>query len=368
MTAVDRAVRRVPPSADPFYAPLPTTAAPGTVLRVRDVTVATQVACLAYQVVYASTDTLGRATAMSGTVLVPEPRWPGHPPALVSFGVGVHGLARDAAPSHQLVAGTEAELPLIEAALARGWAVAVADGEGLGMPGPHTYGAGRAGGHAMLDIARAAVQATPGLHRATPVALWGYSEGGRCATWAAELAPTYAPELPLVALAAGGVPTDLYVVARAIDEGPFAGLNLAVLVGLARAHERPELLEILTERGLRAARRAADLDVIGLVLGCRRPLATLTVRADPWDDPAWRELLERERAGRGLPRVPVYLYHADQDGIVPPQLGRDLARSYRDRGADVTAVEVEAPDHLSGGHLGAAGALRWLAGYLPVPR
>ena len=35
--------------------------------------------------------------------------------------------------------------------------------------------------------------------------LWGYSEGGRNAAWAAELQPTYASELPLVAVAAGGV-------------------------------------------------------------------------------------------------------------------------------------------------------------------
>lgn len=359
--SASRAHGRPAPSVDPFYAALPTSARPGTVLRSRRVEVPTRMPSLAWQLVYASTDTLGRPTAMSGTILMPEPTWPGVVPALVSYGVGVHGLTQDAAPSYLMATGTESETPLMEAALRRGWAVAVTDGEGLGMPGPHTYGAGRPAGHAMLDIARAATTVTPGLSRATPVGVWGYSEGGRGAAWAAELAPTYAPDVRLVGVAAGGIPSDLYAVARAIDEGPFAGLNLAVLIGLTRAYERPDLLGILTDRGRRHARRAESLDVVGLVLGCRRPLATLTAREEPWDEPAWRALLERERAGQGAPDVPLYLYHADQDSIVPPRLMEDLARCYADRGVEVTAVAVEAPDHLSGGHLGAEGAVAWLA-------
>ena len=46
----------------------------------------------------------------------------------------------------------------------------------------------------------------------------------------------------LVAVAAGGVPSDLYETAKAIDGGAFSGLNLAVLVGLARAYDDPRAL------------------------------------------------------------------------------------------------------------------------------
>lgn len=373
--------RIVPPSQDPFYAETSTSAPPGTVLRTRRVDVRTGPACEATAVVYAATDTLGRPTAMSGTILTPSAAWTGPGPRpLLGYGVGVHGLSRDAAPSHLLRAGMESELPLIEAALAAGFTVAIADGEGLGMPGPHTYGAGISGGHAILDVVRAALSGATDAHRPhpeqqagrrterhgtaehaqVPVVLWGYSEGGRAAVFAAEGAPDYAPELHLAGVAAGGVPADLYDVARAIDEGPFAGLNLAVLVGLAKAHKRPELLDILTPAGRRAAERAAGLDVIGLVLGCRRPLATLTVREQPWDDPDWRDLLRRERAGQQAPDVPVYLYHADQDEIVPPRLSQELARSYRLRGVPVDLVRVPAPDHLCAAHLGAPDALAWL--------
>ena len=189
------------PSTDRFYRDLATTWRPGELARVRRVEIRTAAPAYAWQVVHGSTDTLGRRNAVSGTVLCPRATWsgPGARP-IVTYGVGVHGLGRDAAPSHLLRTDSEFELPLVERALDRGWAVAVSDGEGLGMRGPHTYGAGRAGGHALLDVARAAVRVVPELTPDSPVLLWGYSEGGRNAAWAAELQPTYARELPLVAL------------------------------------------------------------------------------------------------------------------------------------------------------------------------
>nr|BFE81789.1 hypothetical protein GCM10020093_043900 [Planobispora longispora] len=172
----------------------------------------------ARQVVYVSTDSRGRPIEVSGTVLVPSAPWPDPGPRpVLSYGVGVHGLGRDAAPSHLMRSGAETEIPLIDLALGRGWAVAVTDGEGLGMPGPHTYGAGRSGAHTMLDIVRAAagLDGTPAA--GGPVLVWGYSEGGRYAAWAAELQPSYAPDLDLRGVAAGGVPSDLRAVAKAID-------------------------------------------------------------------------------------------------------------------------------------------------------
>jgi len=82
-----------------------------------------------------------------------------------------------------------------------------------------------------------------------------------------------------------------HATARAIDGGPFSGLNLAVLVGLATAYDDPRLWAILTAAGHRAAEHAATLDVVGLVLEHPEPLAAHTTRAEPWDDPAWRRVM-----------------------------------------------------------------------------
>ncbi|WP_243060737.1 lipase family protein [Nocardioides sp. SR21] len=356
-----------PPSADPFYDAVASPAAPGRPVRIRPVPVSTGVPAAAWQVVHGSTDTLGHPNAVSGTVIVPEAPWTGPGPRpVVGYGAGVHGLGRDAAPSHLLRTETESEVVLVDLALARGWAIAFSDGEGLGLPGPHTYGAGRAGGQAMLDLVRAAHLVAPELDPQAPVLLWGYSEGGRNAAWAAELHPAYAPGLPLVAVAAGGVPADLYETARTIDGGPYSGLNLAVLVGLARAYERsvPELPSILSPAGRAAAAEAATLDVVGLVLGFPEPLATWTRRSAPWDDPTWRRVLAAECLGQRAPAVATYLYHAAGDEIVLPELARRLAHTYEAAGREVTWAEVPAGNHLAGAHLGAGAALDWLADQL----
>jgi Secretory lipase len=180
------------------------------------------------------------------------------------------------------------------------------------------------------------------------VLLWGYSEGGRCAAWAAELQPSYAPEVNLRGVAAGGVPADLRTVAKAIDGGPFSGLGLAVLIGLAHAHQDPALDAVLSERGRAAAAHAATLDVVGLIVDHPEPMRHHTVRDEPWDEPVWLELLDRERNGRLKPKAPVYLYHVVDDQLVPTELGRQLHADYAALGAHVRWTEVVAEEHLSG--------------------
>ncbi|MBM7517738.1 lipase family protein [Nocardioides nitrophenolicus] len=320
-TGVGRGTALVPPpSLDPFYGPVATVPAPGTVIRSRRVVVLHEAVAAGWQLVYASTGARGQRIAVSGTVLLPCRSWrgPGERP-LLSYGVGVHGLDRDAAPSHLIARGAEPELDLVAGALDRGWAVAISDGDGLGMPGPHTYGAGAPGGHALLDIVRAAPVAVPRWASTPPTLLWGYSEGGRCAAWAAELQPSYAPDVALVALAAGGVPADLRKVVEAIDGGPFSGLGLAVLVGLAHAHQDPALLRILSTDGRAAAERAALADVVGLVVEHPQPMREHTVRDEPWEEPVWRALLDRERNGGRAPAVPAYLYTCAATCSSPPR-------------------------------------------------
>lgn len=356
------------PSQDPFYDAVSCPPGPGVPVRVREVEVPTTVPSSVRQVVHGSTGTHG-PVAVSGTVLVPEEPWTGEGPRpVLSLGVGLHGLDRDSAPSRLLVEGSEPDLPLVSAALERGWAVAVTDGEGLGMPGPHTCGAGRPGGHSMLDVARAAQVVAAGVSPGSPCVLWGYSEGGRNAAWAAELHPTYAPDVPLVAVAAGGVPADVYETAQAVDAGPYSGLGLAVLVGLAHAYDDPRLWSVLSFDGYRAAQRAATLDIGALVAEHPQPMRMHTRCGELWDDAAWRSVLAAERNGERAPQVPTYLYHVTEDELVPVRLGRELALQYRSHGAEVTWVEVDASGHLAGGPVAAPGALAWLAARLAAGR
>ena len=168
----------------------------------------------AWHLLYRSTSATGAPDAVSGTLLVPPAPWlRGGPRPLITYAVGTHGLGDQCAPSNLLAHGIENESALLAQALSQGWAVVVTDYEGLGTPGTHTYAVGQSEGRAVLDAARAASRVTgAGLSPSGPIGVFGYSQGGQAAAWAAELQGTYAPELNVVGVAAGGVPADLNAV------------------------------------------------------------------------------------------------------------------------------------------------------------
>ncbi|WP_280382923.1 lipase family protein [Nocardia wallacei] len=302
----------------------------------------------AWQILYVSRDSHGEPIPVSGTVITPEAAGDlGSGPLLV-YQPSFHGLGADCAPSRLLAAGTEPEAGQISAALARGWPVAVADGEGLGVlgRGPHTFLAGRAAGQVMLDLARAAAR-IPALNIAgCPILLWGYADGGRAAVWAGGLQPSYAPELDLRGIAAGAVVGDLGPILRHVDQSSWPGLGLAALTGLSHAHNHLPLRHVFTET---ARELLADVETASRSQLCkqyRQPLATWCDHPDPWDDPVWRHVLALERpSASGVPAVPVHLYHGSADTIVPPEFGRRLAHDLKARGAHVTWREYRS-DHL----------------------
>jgi pimeloyl-ACP methyl ester carboxylesterase len=345
------------PDSDPFYAPIGAIGRPGDVRRIREIDLGSEVN--SWQVRYLSSNSLGRSIVPSGTVIVPRKPYPGQRP-IVCYGTSVHGLDPNCAPSYQIRQGTELEIPLINKVLQHGWAVAIADGEGLGAGGPHTLLAGRAAGHTLLDIARAAQLLPDAALSDAPVSIWGYSGGGRAAAWAAELQPSYAPELELCVVVAGGVPADPNVLMRATMTGPFQGLGFAALVGLSTAYHHLPLRDILNETGRSAAKRAEHEDLPGLLANYAQPITAYSNCPEPWNSPHWKQVLQAERTGKHCPAAPVHLYHATDDVLCPISMGRRLAEDYRALGASVTWTELPT-DHLRGIVKGAGLALDTLA-------
>lgn len=199
----------------------------------------------ATQALVRSTDAQGGPMAIVTTVMVPLTPYVAGQRPLLSYQPAIDSLGEQCQPSHTLQTGTEKELPRLSLGLAKGWAVVVTDYQGP----RHSYGAGRLEGQATLDGIRAAEQ-LPGTGlagTATPVGVWGYSGGGLASGWAAELQPTYAPELDVKGVAAGGMPSDLAAAGRLLDGGPFSGLFIAAAVGVSR--EYPEILPVFNEDG-----------------------------------------------------------------------------------------------------------------------
>lgn len=316
----------------------------------------------AWHLRYRSTSATGEPNVVSGTLLVPAAPYPLGRRPVVGYAVGTHGLGDQCAPSAAMAGGTEAELAIMSLMLLKGWAVAVTDYEGLGTPGDHTFMAGLSQGHAVLDAIRAAVRVPDAnLSAAAPVVVMGYSQGGSSAAWAAQLQPSYAPELRLRGVAAGGVPADLRAVADHLDGTGDFGLAAAAGLGLDAAYPELRLESHLTPEGAALFGDARD-DCVGDLrakLGGRR-LSELTT-TDVLDLPEWRARLAENRLGASAPKAPLFLYHAKGDEIIPYELGRTLRREYCARGANILWTGLPAGSHVLGAVEGAPLAVAWLA-------
>ncbi|UDY35077.1 lipase family protein [Dermatobacter hominis] len=348
---------------------------PGQVIRSRPWTYSTDATTQAgvpgiraTQVLYRSTDALGAPIAVSGTVLVPERPWTGPGPRpLVSYAVGTHGVSDDCAPSKLMAQGLEYESGTIQRLLDLGWAVAVTDMEGLGTPGLHTYVVGRSEGHAVLDMARAAL-ALPatGVPPDAPVGIMGYSQGGGSAAWAAELAPTYAPELHLVGVAAGGTVADPLAIARADEGTPWIGLVLLTALGFDAAYPELDLDSYLNETGRAMAedgRRFCIMSLAGiatLVDAAGTSTGDYVTDVNPLDTPAWQQRLRENTLGGAAPSVPVLMQHGYWDGTVPYPQAEQLRATWCAAGADVTWRTLFG-EHVLGFVLAAEPAVAFLA-------
>jgi alpha-beta hydrolase superfamily lysophospholipase len=320
----------------------------------------------AWRVLYRSTSATGEPTAVSGTVLVPYGRLRG-PRPLIGYGVGTHGIGDSAAPSRLLSRGLDWESGMIAMVLARGWAMAITDYQGLGTPGDHTYMVGRALGPNLLDAMRAARQLHPSeLPVAGPAAIVGYSEGGAAAAWAAQLQPTYAPDVPLTAVAAGAAAADVEAAGPSLDGSFFSFFIAYGGIGYAAAYPELELDPYLTPKARRtiAALRESTLPQ-AMLSGPRFIRASDLTQPNVLELPQWRRRLRQNRLGGIAPQAPVLLHHARRDQIVSFAQSLHLCQAWERLGADVRLyVTRGGVDHISGGVAGMPVALGWVAGRL----
>jgi hypothetical protein len=354
---------------DVFYLPpnpLPD-GAPGEILRAERMDAylvpGVRIRAAAWRVLYRSTSATGEPTAVSGTVLIPRGRT-SKPRPLIGYAVGTHGIGDSCAPSRLFARGLEWEAGLIAMVLARGWAVALTDYQGLGTPGDHTYMVGRALGPNVLDIMRAARSLDPEtLPVEGPAAIVGYSEGGAAAAWAAQLQPVYAPDVPLVAVAAGAAAANLEAAGPSLDGSFFSFFIAYGGIGYAAAYPELELDPYLTpmaRAGIERLRRSSVLDAIRS--GPRFVTASDLTQPNVLDLPEWRARLRENRLGELVPDAPVLLHHARRDHIVSFEHSVNLREDWSARGGDVRLyVTRGGVDHMSGALAGTPVALDWIA-------
>lgn len=319
------------------------------------------------RIMYRSTDAHGGAMAVTGTVLTPTEPWRGRGERpIIGYGVGTQGLGDQCAPSRQLAAGTEYEGAFLSGLLARGYGVVVTDYQGLGTPGVHTYVVRAATGHAMLDGIRAAQRLeSADLPDAGPVALAGYSQGGGASAAAAELAPTYAPELDVVGAYAGAVPAELGEVARYLDGGVYAGFLLYAVNGLASAYPDLDPGSILNDAGDAAIAASQEQCTAETVTAyALTDSSTLTESGEPLeaflDEEPFASIVAEQRIGERGPTAPTLVIHSALDDVVPYPQGREMARSWCREGTKVRFDTSVAPTHVGAAVAAFPVAFGWL--------
>lgn len=362
-TAGATAVTNTPEPARPaFYQPpasIPST--PGTIIRTEPATQfidplgLSRATVSATRLMYASKDRLGRPIAVTGTILEPKLPYIGlSARPLISYAVGTMGVGDRCAPSRALAEGlTMYEHYLLQGFIARGYAVALTDYQGLGTPGTHTYMNRIVQGQSVLDMARAALK-RPGttLRSTTPVGFYGYSQGGGGAASAAELAASYAPELRVKGTVAGAVPADLGAVAKNLDNNSLYAefLNYALL-GLAAGYN-VDINTYLNDAGKAVAKRTEDSCTLNLTQSAFQDSSKLTrdgrkLSAYLSEEP-YASILADNRIGRIKPSAPVLVSHSVLDDAIPYAVGKQLAKDWCGKGGNVRFSTNVGPTHIGG--------------------
>ncbi|OBT97421.1 hypothetical protein VE01_04346 [Pseudogymnoascus verrucosus] len=359
--------RATVPSSDPFYQPPAgfESQVPGTILRTRTI-VASFFGILpnpvqAYQLLYRTTATNGSAIATVITVFRPLFA---KTDRFVSFQTAYDSSATVCDPSYSYQIGTpqsdlisSAELLIIEAYLISGYIVASSDYEGPDA----AFGPGHLSGMGVLDGIRAVTNFKSTLHFSTtnPMVVGvGYSGGAIATGWAASLQPTYAPEIDIKGWVSGGTPANLTAVADFIDGTTFSGFVLAVVDGLTKpsaygAALKPVIDSIITPAGQTALNFAsancAVADIINFSGKSIKSTDFQSLGDRLWYDPTVAAILEQNTMGvnkNETPTVPVFMYHASQDEIVPYANAAVLAKAWCSYGASVKFTT-----YANGGHI-----------------
>lgn len=349
------------PDPDPFFAAPADLAdkAPGDVVRTRRIDSGPYIGTDAWQVAFRSTNSGGNPIMGVTTVLLPTGV---RNPPLVSYQALINSLGSKCNPSRSLFNGELQDAVGAMLPIGRGWAISLPD-----YLGPNVaYGAAKLSGMVTLDSVRAVQRATEIGLSTSPVAIAGYSGGGMATAWAAAMQPTYAPELKLAGVVAGGIPADLEEMALGLGFAPHPGFGLAFAAAMGLEREYPERLPIsdqLNQTGLWFRDLTHDECRRFLLLnGAMRSADQLAATKSLMDSPAAREVLHENslRLFQGTPTAPMYIWQGIYDELTPFAAVKEVADRYCRAGAPLTFVPYDLSEHMTTAAAGFADAWNYV--------
>ncbi|MED5814334.1 lipase family protein [Mycolicibacterium sp. 050232] len=298
--------------------------------------------------VYRSTSGVtGRPVNVGGVFAVPkgappEGGWP-----VVSVGHATTGLDHGCGPS--LRPDLMGYTSTVTGLLAKGFAVAMSDYEGLDDEGTHAYLEPYSAAYNLIDATRAVARLFPDV--SSNWAALGGSQGGQSAWSANEMADTYGDGLKMVGAAAEAPPVNIADLAERAYLGQLTpeqqGVWPMVIVGVQRVGLLPNTTPYL--------RGAADPTAPGF-LGCeeqdtwlRSGLNIDDMRPETAED---TQKLERALQLIALPQrplaAPMLVINGAKDQVVFPSWVAYSVRLSCRLGGDIRHVELPQADHDNG--------------------
>lgn len=355
------------PSGTSFYQwnNLDPSIAQGTLLRAQPIRTSAVQRFDAWRILYMTRDFAGRPIVSSGMVVLSHyaSANSGSRP-IVAWAHPTTGVARKCAPS--LLANPFAQIAGFNELIGGGYIIAATDYPGLGTRGPVGYLVGLGQGRAVIDAVRAARQ-IPEVGGSTRFGLWGYSQGGHAALFAARIAAAYAPELQLVGVAAAAPPSNLRYLLAA-DIGSISGRVLAAFTLQSWHVKYGAPLGSLVDDGVApvveavASHCVEDLGGKLDVLAAQKPLKERFLKSDPGKVRPWGQLLDDNSLFQLPPRVPAFIAQGDRDEIVRPEVTLAMVRASCRAGAHVKYVSLRNADHGRAAKMSAGEAIAWLSG------
>lgn len=375
------------PQAWAATSPARTASAPGTVLKTRTLSyhiVGIPLPVKVIQLTYQSANALGQPAVNVTSVLEP-PVQLGAARA-VSYQSFYDSLNPADEPSVQIAGDvslggiiTDAESVVIVPLLLQGYTVIVPDTEGQTAD----FSAGPEYGINTLNSIRAATSSpATGLSTSTPVGMFGYSGGAIATDWAAQLAPTYAPDVnrQLVGAAEGGILVDpahnLNYISGSLV---WAGVMPMAVIGIARAYHI-NLTPYLSSYGQQLYSKLQDASIVN-ALGEYPGLTYAQLVKPQYANPASIPILVKtenklDTGSFGSPTTPMFMGQG-ADGILEgtpgnkPGIGagdgvmiagdvRTLARGFCASGTAVDYTQYDALSHVTTFPVWAPAALVWL--------
>jgi len=302
----------------------------------------------AWRILYTTTRDDDTPAVASGLVIAGGALHPG-PRPVIAWAHGTTGVASQCAPTLLPSRWNAHIIPGVNQALARGWVIVATDYVGLGTAGPHPYLIGQGEARSVLDSVRAARQIHD-LSLGGKTVVWGHSQGGHAALWAGMLAPTYAPGVNVVGVAALAPASDLKALVEKVRntlEGRVLGAYILsaysdIYPDVSFDHYvRPAARVIVRE----AADRCLDIPVaIPSVLTAalsRQPIYAVP----PLEGALGRRLAENTPTGPV--KVPLLIAQGLDDEVVLPSTQRSYVNRLCHSGQSVDYRTYRGRDHNS---------------------